>query len=236
MAGFFDAVGKLFSGENVALAAILGVPMLVSAQMTSRANVEAARIGAEAARVQADEIRSANEGAQARYEEQRAVTAPGVSRLRSVVSAPEGLTPEQIAAREELRRQTTNTVSRSGLRGSGRATVAAIKKVESDFTNQAIAANRARGDTAATTLAGSNLATYGQQAGIDQSTGRAVGDAAMTAGLASAGATTANANMAGRALGDLAGIIASDVKGRESRYADRLAKQESDARAREERL
>ena len=228
MASFFDAIGGLFTGQNLAVAAVLGIPTLLSAQMSSSANVQAAKIASDAAIRQADEIRRGNEMAQSRFEELRTVAEPGVARLQTIVASPSGLTPEQIAERDELRRQSANTVSRSGLRGSGRATVSAINKVESDYTNKAMAANRQRGDAAAGTLAQSALSSYGSQAGIDQSSGRAAGEALMKTGMFDAGATQANATITGKAMGDIAGVIASDIKGRESKYGDRLRTIESD--------
>ena len=218
MASFFDAIGNLFTPQNMAAAAVIGIPTLIAADMSSKANVKAAQIAADAANRQAEAIAAGNDMAQQRFQTLQDQTAPGVSHLRTVVSAPTGLTPDQIAAQEELRRQSTNQISRSGLRGSGRATTTLIKTVDTDFVNKALAANRGRQDAAAGALATPGLASYGQQAGVDQNTGKAIGAAEMTGGLAAAGAETANAQLQGRALGDIASVIASDIKGRESRY------------------
>src|SRR5690348_3222649 len=57
--------------------------------------------------------------------------APAVSYLRSLIAVPQGgLYPDQVAAQQEVRRQGLNDISHSGLRGSGRAVTASLKKID----------------------------------------------------------------------------------------------------------
>lgn len=223
MAGYFDALSNLFSGENLAAATVIGIPLAYSAYESNQANYKAAKTTADAAQRQAQAIQAGNEQAQARFDALQTQAAPGITRLQQVAAAPGGLTPLQQQMLADTRRQTQTQISRSGLRGSGRSEVAAERAVEGDFVNKALASNQQRSDTAATALAAPGLSAYGQQAALDASTGRAVGAADLTAGEAQAGAGIANTQVNGRAIGDIASVIASDAKGRDSRYNDRMA-------------
>lgn len=222
----WDSLGKLFSADNLLAGAIVGGASLYSSSQASKANKQAAQIAARGAQAQADAIREGNRMADQRLQQISAETAPGTSYLRTVVSNPMALTPLQQQQLEETRRQSTNALRRSGLSGSGRAVTAAIKNVESDFTNRAMDSNMRRADSAATNLSGANIAAQTGGANLEASTGRAQGQAASTGADAAAGATIANGRLGGQAIGDLAGVIAADVKGRESRYADRMREME----------
>lgn len=119
-----------------------------------------------------------------------------------------------------MRRQSVTSLNKSGLRGSGRAVLEALRGVESDFRANAIDTNLNRRDTASRQLAGENFNATGNAARIDASTGRTVGDAEVGKAVVTGNADTANAGLRGSAIGDIAGIIASEekVKGRGSKY------------------
>lgn len=168
------------------------------------------------------------------YGDIRTQTQPGVTHLRDVVAAPVGLTPDQVEARDDLRRrvENSNQVAGSALRGSGRSFVDAMRAVEGSFTNTALKQNRDRQDAAATQLANPNFNAAGNQAGAHATLGQQVGGAlasqgANTAGAISDAATTnanaqlANAGLATNAASDIAGAIAAQVKdqNRPGKYA-----------------
>ncbi len=155
------------------------------------------------------------------YDEQKELAAPGVTYLRQLTSVPvNGLYPDQVAAQEELRRQGLNDISHSGLRGSGRAVTAALKRIDSDFMNEALRQNRGTRQQAASTLAGPFFSAGSSTAGALLGGGNAAAENATNIGNAQAGATLANTELIGKALGDISSLAASEIKGRDSRYAD----------------
>ena len=238
MAGIFESIVNAFGGGGGAASllgsVIEGAGAYFGAKQTADANREAAervaeaeRARAAAAQAQADQIKQGNLEAQARFETQQQQAQPGVSRLQQITTGAATLTPEQQAQLEELRRSSLNTLSRSGLRGSGRAVTESLRNVESDFTNRALGTNLARADSAATNLSNQGFAAGTRAAQTDVDIGRALG--AGTAGAAGfnadaaiteAGADVANAQLRGAAIGDISSIIASEAKGRDSKYGD----------------
>lgn len=183
--------------------ALPAIASIGGAIIGSNANTEAAEIAAAAN----DRAIAASN---ARYEDLKRQTQPAQTYLSTVMGQGDQLTPAQLQEMDDLRRQTTNRLATSGLRGSGRATVSALRAVESDYRNKALDANRRRADAAAGTQAGAYYSTFDDQAALDRQ--------GVNSGLYSAGATTANASLTGSALGDIASLIASDNKGRASRY------------------
>lgn len=204
MASWFDS---FFSGGNWIPAALLGTAVVAGAAISSRGNTDAARIAAQSSQMQAAAVQQGNQLAQQRYEEAKAISAPAVARAQQIVNQGTDLTADQQAQVADARRATTNALQVSPLRGSGRATVAAIRKVEGDLTNQLISQNRARADQATSTLANQYFAANSGAANLDANTGQAVGQAINNAGMTNAGATVANANLRGQALGDIGTII-----------------------------
>lgn len=204
--------------------------------MTNQANKKAAKTANEG-EVRAAEL--ANEGIDKQigaikqgiaegdtlYGGIREETQPGVNYVRNIIAAPADLTPEQIAARNDLRRRVENSanVAGSALRGSGRSFVDAMREVENDFNIKALGQNRARADQAALEFVRPNFNAAGDQASAHATMGREVGGAlanqganlagaTQNAAYNSANATTSNANNWGSAIGDIAGTIASQKK------------------------
>jgi hypothetical protein len=169
---------------------------------------------------QANKLRAkALNQAQTIYEDQREQAEPAVQYLRDVVANPVGgLYPDQVAAQMEARRQALNDISRSGLRGSGRAVTAGLKSVDSDFVNDALAQNRQNRMGAAGALSGQSFQAGSNAARAMISGGDAAADTAENIGATQANTGTANAQLFGNALGDIGSLIASEVKGRPSSY------------------
>lgn len=193
---------------------------LYSNRETQKANERAARDISDAYSRNAEATEAANLAAQERFERLAADGQPGVTYLKRVASSdPYDMTPGQRQSLEEMRRETVNTLARSGLRGSGRAMTAALKEVDSDARNNFINANLARTDQAAGRL--SNIATSSNRAAADYGV-----DAARhgTGNMASAAEVSGSADIANQQVGnsglaDVNSAIASLVKeGRKSRY------------------
>jgi hypothetical protein len=230
---------------------------LAGTAYATKSNSNAARYAGQTAlqgaQIQADAIDrgnaaiiAANHQAQETLQQARAAAAPSVGYLRNAMTVnPAELTPEQQQALGDAERATKNTLHTTSFAGSGRTGVSMLRKVESDFRNGAFDSNRARADSAAHTLYGTNTgATSGiaaSQAGTgtaiaagDVAAGKVMGEGTAKAGLYGAQSTIANGNLAGRALGDIGSQIANE--GRQSRwadaeksYGDRLAKLERNA-------
>jgi len=215
--GWFDDIGDFFGSAGDIAGGVLGVASLASNLIGNDANEKAAERVAAGYETQAQAIRDANADANRRLEALRAETAGSNSYLRGVYANPQALNPQQRSQLNELRRTTANRLATSGLRGAGRAQVAAQRAVESDFITDSIQDNLRRADQAAAQHSGQTAAVTGQQAGIDRATGYAEGGAAVGSSHVTAGADLANAGNTTRAITDLAGYMASEVKGRRSR-------------------
>lgn len=209
---------------------------IVGGVISSSANSSAAKKSASAqlqgAQLQANsidkQIAAIKEGvakAQGQYQQIQAETQPGVSYLRGVMSGSAQLTPEQLQAREDMIRnlQNSSQVAGSALRGSGRSFVDAERQVYGDFTNKALAENRARADAAAKNLSDPYFNAAGNAAAIQGTSGQQVGAAlANQGGVLSQGLTgaantqaqagIANANIYGNTLGNVASVIQNQLK------------------------
>ena len=203
---------------------VLSVATISSAIFSSQANTEAAEAAAEAERARIEAIREGDRLAQERFERIQEETAPARLFLRRTVAGVHGLTPFQMQQLEDLRRRTKQFLAASGLRGAGRSTVAAMRAVESDFVNRALEANRGRADIAASQLAGAGFNAARSSAALESMTGRAAGEGVLRSGLFGAQAGIENTRLRGEALGDIASLILTEAKGRESRYAEELDK------------
>jgi hypothetical protein len=142
---------------------------------------------------------------------------PAVNYFRTTLASPSTLTPDQEDERGELERQTLNQVNRTGLRGSGRAVTSALRRVDADYVNGAMAQNRSRRDAAAGQLSGQYFSAANNLANSE-------GNGAVDAATAEANASQANSNLRGQAIGDISGLIASEIKGRDSAYSQPLDK------------
>lgn len=163
---------------------------------------------------------------------------PGIDYLRTLtVTNPYSLNPQQQLQLEDARRVAVNSMP-SGLRGSGRAVTASVRRVEEGTRGDMIASNQRRSDSAANVLAGmgNNAAMQsaqvpvqtagqsaniiGQGANITSQTGRTIADNTMTGATTLANADVASANSSASTLGAIASIFANDSKerARDERY------------------
>lgn len=222
-----DVGGDIFGFASDNLSPIIQAgATIASTVIQTGANKDAAEAQAAALEAQAQAIREGNAEAAERFAEQAAQTEIGVSRLRSVVANPEQLTPLQKQQLAEARQQTITSLSGAGLSGSGRAKFEAVRGVESDFFNRVNEANIGRADRAASQLAGANFDATRQAANIDRDARAPVLEA--QAGTQDAQSNLANSLLTGQAIGNIAGIISADRKGRESRRPRRRSDEEEE--------
>lgn len=197
----------------------------LSINANDRAADRAGAAALQGSQITANAIRDASAQAQRTLDTVRAEGAPARSYLRTVMAAPATLTPEQQVQLEDQRRAVNNTMRGNSFAGSGRTGAALLRKVETDFVNEALSRNRQRADNAASTMYGAGNQATNQIAGIQANTGaaagKAEGDAVQRAGIYDAQSTVASGNLMGRALGDIGSQIKNEQ--RESRYADKLA-------------
>ena len=199
---FWDAIPSIVSGVGTVAGAIIGAN--ANANAADQA-VKGAQLGTKAYQKGAEEARGVLEGV-------RGETAIGPSYLRRVIASPKTLTPEQQLALERMRRSTLNALHAGGLRGSGRATTAAIRDVEGDFTAKALGQNQARADNAASQFAQPYFTAGSRIADTHTAAGRVAGENLYNAGLINAGSTLATGNLIGSSIGDLAGVLAAQSK------------------------
>lgn len=208
-----------FSGGSWIDPVIKGGASIIGATIAADANREAGERASQAAQQQAEAIRQGNALAQQRFEQTRADTLPALTYQKEQIARGEKLTPDQEARLGDVRRTAQNALAVSGLRGSGRATVALVRQSEADFTNNAMAQNRQNANQSATSLSSQYFRANDNAANTDAATGRAVGQGLATAGMYDAQAGLSNANLRGRAIGDIGTIINDTLKeGRRSNY------------------
>lgn len=202
--------------------AIMAGATLYVGNQAAAANLQAAQIAAQAQARSAAAIQEGNRMAQQRFEQVQTQTAPAVEGLQRIAASdPYAFSPGQEQELADSRRQTMNALAVSGLRGSGRATVAAVRQAEDNTRGRLIEQNRSRADSATTNLAGQYFGVAGQAATVDSQTGLAVGSSLENQGAMQANALLANTSLQGRALGDIAAVTADALKeGRRSYYRD----------------
>lgn len=221
----WDAIASFFS--NNAAPIIGGVAALGGAAISTLGNNAAADKASnatrDAAQIGADALREGQRLADERLEKQRRDAEPAVQYLKRVMAQDPGqLTPEQLTARDNMRRDVNARLSASGLRGAGRAGVAAANRADLEFSDNAFTTNQRRADTAATGLAGDYNAATRSLADLDRATASSIGNISSRAvergGTIDANAGLANANQWGSAMGMIGSIIADEKKGRQSNY------------------
>lgn len=197
------------------LGSIIGIgTSLLGNRQADRANQAAAEQAAAAAAQQAAAIREGNRLAQQRFDQLQRMTAPGVEHQVNTIGrySSGALNPSQERAIENARRRTLQALAISGLRGSGRATTAAVRDVEGRLLDNAIESNMQRAERASAGLANTYFNAANQAAGIDMRTGLATGQGALNAGMIGADYALAEGQRRGRAIGDLGGYINDAIK------------------------
>lgn len=156
---------------------------------------------------------------QLQQEQQQA--APARAYLRGVMATSDELTPAQQRQLADLRTSVTNQINSSPFAGSGRTAAALFKRAEGDFRTNALDQNRTRAISAANTLNGIGATLNNNANNAAMTAARNTGSAYTAAGLYGPNATTANANLMGKAFGDVASAIANQNK--KNTFSDRMS-------------
>lgn len=165
---------------------------MYGASMANKANAQAAQ-----------QMQQANQQAQQMQANQQAQASTGLVHTNDIIRRGSALTPYQKLQMDDARRQTLNAMSASGLRGSGRATVAAVRNVEENMRGSFMNANQQRADNAATGLTNQYF-----------NTGNSASNLALNSGSIGAGQSTASASIRGQAIGDIGAVIADELRQR----------------------
>jgi len=219
---FVTGGGGDVSSEFLNAAVSLGGDVLGST-IAGNANQKAAKTVAQGYQSQADAISAGNNAAQDRFDQIIEQGQPATDYLRRVVASdPYQLTPEQQSGRETVLRGARNSLAASGLRGAGRAGVAAINNADGAYQDKAVSSNIRRADTAANTLSSRSNTASMTGAQYDVNTGARLAGTKPLAADSQASADVANAALDGSVMGSLSSFIASDEKdkSRDSRYKE----------------
>lgn len=226
--GWFSDVADVvmdFADSDFGSTVISGVADIggdvIGAKLAGDANRDAAKTVARGYEAQANAIRQGNQLAQDRFNTIIEQGQPATDYLRTVVANdPYTLTPGQQTGRETVLRDARNRLASSGLRGAGRAGVAAINEADRGYYNHSVDRNMSRSDQAANLLSGRGTNAVMAGANADLNTGVRVAGTIPGAADAQAGADVANASLKGAVIGSLGSFIAQDAKdrSRESRY------------------
>jgi hypothetical protein len=149
----------------------------------------------------AQNMQAANNRMIQQQQANQAQSASGLSRVQDIIRRGSALTPYQKSQIDDARRQTVNAMSASGLRGSGRATVAAVRNVEENMKGRFMDANQQRADNAATGLSQQYFNTSNN-----------ISNGLINQGNISAGQTLSNASIRGQAIGDIGAVIADEIR------------------------
>lgn len=188
----------------------------------SNSNNDAAEIYAQSQRDALAAKNAAQAQAQQVVQQQQALAAPAVARQQQIIARGDALTPVQQQQIADARRSTINALGASGLRGSGAATVAGVRDVEGRLGAQFTQQNRSAADSAASSLSGQYFSSGNNLANSLVQSGNNAGQAITNIGDTNAALPIANSKISGQAIGDIGGIIASELnaKGRPSAYND----------------
>lgn len=137
---------------------------------------------------------------------------PGLMRTQQIINRGEELTPEQLIALDDGRRQTLDALHGGSLRGSARATAATVNDVEGRMRADMIAANRNRSDNAAQGLTGQYFNAGSGITNIMGQQGTAVSQGLINTGQNLVDSTKNAAAIKGTAIGDISAVIADQLK------------------------
>ena len=225
--GFFsdiaDGVTKFFSGGDAVSALVETGVNFFGEREAQKANDRAADLVSQASFRNAQAITDATAAANKRFDEQQELSRVGTDVLRTIAASdPSQLTPAQIRALEDSQRDAQATIAATGLRGAGRATVAALQETDARFREGAQQDNINRQLEAATRLSGQDFSAGTNAAQVSFRGIPAAAEAASKAAEPLANADIANTRLRGGGLADISSLIADETKtrGRQSRYSN----------------
>ena len=208
--GFWDWVPK---------AVEIGATLWGAKQQSDTQN-QAANTAVQANQAATAAALEGNRVATSAMERQQAAASPGLMHVQEVIGRGEGLTPAQELSLNDARRTTLDTLHGGSLRGSARATVAAVQDVDGRMRADMIDRNRARADTAATNLSGQYFNSGNQIANLNTSAGNVASAGLINTGNVESANTMGQGIIKGQAIGDIGAIIADQLKSDDNKKRD----------------
>lgn len=150
--------------------------------------------------------------AQQNVQQLQGAASPGLMRMQDIIGRGEQLTPEQVLALDDARRTTTDALNGGSLRGSARATVAAINDVDGRMRTGFMAQNRQQADTAAANLSGQYFNAGNNIANLNRDVGNTVSQGLINTGQNNVTSGINQAAIKGQAIGDIGAVIADSIK------------------------
>lgn len=212
----FIGVGSDTGGYSLIPSLIETGTSLVGTALGLRANKNATERYMEAQRLRDQAIREGNQEALRILEEIMAETQPAVAGLRRIAAEdPRTLRPAQQTALADARRITANRLATTGLRGSGRAEVAAVRDVEGRLKGDMIESNLARQERSLSQLASPYFQAQTGRANIAAGQGPQIAGLYGETGEAGQRQELAKGHLYGQAIKDIGSVIAEAQKRRE---------------------
>ncbi len=202
MAGFWDFVPTLIN--------VVGTGY--GAKLASDATKDASRTLTESQGKATQAELAAIEAAKQVFQQQQKDASPGLIATQEIIGRGERLTPLQARQLEDGRRRTLDALQGGNLRGSARATVAAVNDVEGRMYDQFMDSNRSRADSAASGLTGQYFNAGRNMGELDLKTGQSLSSGLTSTGEINASSQLGIANTKGQAIGDIAAVIAEQFK------------------------
>lgn len=202
MASFWDWVPALITAGAV----VYGADKATSAQKQAAATATTAQNAATAAQLKGINVATTND------QNMQQQASPGLMANQAIIARGTALTPEQKQAVSDAQRTTIDSLNGGSLRGSARATTAAVNDINNKTTAQFMQTNQNNVDEAANALsgqyfnAGNNISNLNSQAGNTVSQGLInTGQTAVNSGLN-------ESTIQGQAVGDVGAVIADQLK------------------------
>lgn len=205
--GFWDFVADIPLDTIVKVGTnIFGANQTSSAQNKASSNAIAATNQATDAQLKAQE--EANQILRS----QQQMASPGLLQMQKVISQQDRLTPSQQQAIEDARRTTLDSLSGGSLRGSARATTAAVRDVEGRMTGDFLDRNTNKASSAAQSLAGQYFGAGNSIAQNEVNMGSTASQGLIGAGQIDYNNTINQNAITGSAIGDIGGVISDYLK------------------------
>lgn len=196
-----------------ALPVLIGAGATIyGANLQSKANNQAAQIATTANQGSTDAQLKSIDVAEKTMQTQQRAASPGLIAIQNIIGRGSSLTPEQQIALDDARRTTLDSLGGSGVRGSARATVAAVNDVEGRMRGGFLSTNQAKSDQAASNLSGQYFNAGNNIADLNLASGKTVSQGLLNSGDINAANTMGQATLKGTAIGDIGAVIADQIK------------------------
>lgn len=142
----------------------------------------------------------------------QAAASPGLIQQEQVMNQANSLTPLQKQGIADAQRTTLDALQGGDLRGSARATVAAVNQVNNLGYEQDIQANQQRADAAGAALTGQYFTSGNNLSNLALQGGKVASAGLVATGQNNANSTLNNAATTGQAIGNIGSVISSQMK------------------------